>query len=264
MHLLVAAQSGWGKSYFTQSLIERNVGDYRTVVVLDYADEYRGIPEEGMAKWHIGGPVERRWSASEWSAFIDQNPKVVIARHDQLGAEDWRELCAAVARSLRGRAGDVLIVVDEAHFVTPQSEGYPKVLQELATTGRGERISFVPVSQRLSEMDKTVVTQMQSRLLGGFDSDNINRVADAIDGYPAALHNPLADPSPSTVPEALLPDGRERPTSVQLHQDDAGMIVGSEWIYSDNSGERRRIDTRGLDMTATHYSPQGAQINIPG
>ncbi|WP_144901353.1 ATP-binding protein [Halobellus captivus] len=263
MHLLTAAQSGWGKGYFTQSLCERNLPEYDTAVILDYSDEYRGLVEAGYAKWHIGGPIERGWSASNWSTFLDANPRVVIARHDSLSASGWQDLAASVAKSIRSREGTVLFVVDEAHFVIPQSEGFPTVLKELATTGRGEGVSYVVISQRLSEVEKTVTTQMQSRLLGGFDGDDISRVSDVVDGYPAELHNPQSDLSPGRVPDELLPNDRDRPVSVQRHTNDADKTIGSEWIYSDNSGDRRRIDTRGIDLDAPHYSPEGATLEIP-
>lgn len=261
MHLLVAAQSGWGKGYYTQALIESNAAEYDTVVIADYADEYRGVVEGGHASHWIGGPVEQGWGRSEWSAFLDENPRVVLARHDALAAEDWQQLVASVARSIRRRSGSVLFVVDEAHFVVPQRGSYPEVLTEMATTGRGEQVSYVVVTQRLSEIDKTVSTQMQSRLLGGFDGDDIDRVGSIVSGYPADLHNPQADPR--GVPDALRPPDRDAPTSVQRHTDAAGHTIGSEWIFSDNSGARSRRDTRGVELDAPHYSPEGADLNIP-
>ena len=106
---------------------------------------------------------------------------------------------------------------------------------------------------------------MQSRLLGGFDGDDISRVADVVDGYPARIHNPQADLSPGTVPEDLLPEPtpENRPTSVQRHTDEQGNTVGSEWIFSDNDGNRSRKDTRGIELAAPHYSPEGADLRIP-
>lgn len=263
MHLLIAAQSGWGKGYYTQKLCESNIPEYDTAIVMDYADEYRGLVEAGVAEWWIGGSLERTWSAADWGDFLDANPHVVIARHDNLSADGWQQLAATIAEHIRSREGSVLFVVDEAHFVVPQRQGFPTVLAELATTGRGEQVSYVVVSQRLSEVEKTVTTQMQSRLLGGFDGDDISRVASVVDGYPAELHNPQASPAASRIPTDLLPDDRDAPTSVQRHTDDAGHTIGSEWIYSDNSGDRARKDTRGVELAAPHYSPEGAALEIP-
>jgi hypothetical protein len=263
MHLLIAAISGWGKGYLAQKLAEENIPEYETAVIMDYADEYRGLVEAGIADWWIGGPRERNWSASDWGTFLDENPRVVIARHDSLSAADWQDLAASVAEQIRGREGSVLFVIDEAHFVIPQGEGFPTVLKELATTGRGEQVSYVVISQRLSEVEKTVTTQMQSRLLGGFDGDDIDRVGSVVDGYPARLHNPQSDIDPGAVPDDLLPPDRERPTSVQRHTDDQNQTIGSEWIFSDSAGNRSRKDTRGVELSAPHYSPEGADLEIP-
>ena len=263
MHLLVAAQSGWGKGYLTQSIIERNAPDYDQVCVLDYADEYRGVVEANRAEWWIGGPRELQWSDDEWNVFFTNNPRVVLSRHDRIPADKWREICSNVARHIRKRSGSTLIVLDEAHFVVPQRESYPSILQELATTGRGEQISYIVVTQRLSEIDKTVSTQMQSRLLGGFDGDDLDRVKPLISGYDRRLHDPLGDVQSTTVPDDLLPEDRENPVTLQRHTDDNKQTVGSEWIYSNSSGDRRRIDTTGLNVVTHHYSPEGAKIELP-
>jgi DNA helicase HerA-like ATPase len=131
----------------------------------------------------------------------------------------------------------------------------------MATTGRGEQVSYVVVTQRLSEIDKTVSTQMQSRLLGGFDGDDIDRVSSIVSGYPADLHDPQADPRGA--PDALRPPDRDAPASVQRHTDSAGHTIGSEWIFSNNAGARSRRDTRGVELDAPHYSPEGAALDIP-
>ena len=64
LNLLLAAQSGWGKSFKGQHVIEKNLPEYDHVVVLDYKDEYRGLVKAGLANWWIGGPREAGWSSS--------------------------------------------------------------------------------------------------------------------------------------------------------------------------------------------------------
>lgn len=57
MHMLFAAQSGWGKSLHFQAYAEENLDapNYDPGVVLDYADEYRGLVKAGFAKHWICG-----------------------------------------------------------------------------------------------------------------------------------------------------------------------------------------------------------------
>jgi len=40
--------------------------------------------------------------------------------------------------------------------------------------------------------------------------------------------------------------------------------VGSEWIYSDDDGDRRRIDSRTLSMGSDHHGPEGLDLSKPG
>jgi hypothetical protein len=260
MHLLVAAMTGWGKGYFMQGLAERNAPEYDHLIMCDYADEFRGLVEADMAEWWIAGPKERGWSPETWVRFVEDNPKLVLAKHDHLTTDDWTAVCANVAEAVKYLDGSVLVILDEAHIPIPQKGEVPDPLSWLATTGRGERVSFVAATQRLAKIDKDVTTQMQSQLLGGFEGRDLKRAKDEAEGYPGEVHNSRADPP---VPESIAPDDRDHPTGVQLHTDDADNIIGSEWIFADNRGDRRRVDTRGMDLETTHYAPQGADLDLP-
>lgn len=263
LNLLLAAQSGWGKSFKSQDVMERNIPDYEHVIVLDFKDEYRGLPEADFTKWWIAGPRELKWSRSQWEEFIEHNKKVVLARHNGLSVEKWQKLANTVVAAARGR-GDVLIVIDEAHFVVPQQGKLPPALKGLATTGRGEGASSIWITQRLSEADETVLAQCQARLLGGFESTGDLNKVDGITEYPTELHNPQVRGEIENVPESLLPTDRDEPVSLQKFEDDADNTIGSEWIYSDNSGDRERRNTQGLadSMESTHYGKQGKGLEV--
>jgi len=268
VNLLLAAQSGWGKSAKAQNVMEENIPEYERMVVLDFKDEYRGLVKADFAEWFIVGPDEANWSVAKWVAFLRKNAKVVLARH-RLNASTWKEVAARIIAAAR-RLGDILVVVDEAHFVAPQKTKIPKATKGLATTGRGEGASSIWVSQRLSEMEETVISQCQARLLGGFESSaDLGKVSKVIE-YPEDLHNPQAGKVPKS-PEELQPvddSGTQAKgglvPALRKFLDDDGHTIGSEWIYSDNTGERRRIDTRGMfeDMRSTHYGAQGMNIKV--
>lgn len=265
MNLLFAAQSGWGKSFHSQAWLEENIPDYDSTVILDYKDEYRGLVKSGLCKFHIAGPKELNWSASHWEELIDRNQNVVIARH-RLNDDEWMEIAAAVIAVARRIDGSSLVAIDEAHWVAPQGEGYPKPVKGLATTGRGEGVSGVWITQRLAEIDKTIVTQCQARMLGGFGSSDIDHFKSAIE-YPSDLHNPQKSPSRGHVPDELLPSDRKTPTSLQKHtvegDDGDPKTVGSEWIFSDDRGNRERVNTHGMTMVSTHYGSQGKDLKMP-
>lgn len=262
LSLLLAGQSGWGKSFKAQHVMEENIERYDHVLVLDYCDEYRGLVKAGLADWWIGGPRELSWSAEDWREAVRTSQRLVVARYDRLTKDEWQALCAAAIQGAR-RLGDVLIVVDEAHFVAPQSGKVPTPIEGLATTGRGEGASGLWVTQRPAKLEEDVVGLCQAKLLGGFDSDADFNKLDGLTEYPVDLHNPQKRTIPN-VPAELQPEGRETPVSLQIHENDAGETVGSEWVYSDNSGERRRETTLGLaeEMQTTHYGSEGKDIKV--
>jgi hypothetical protein len=260
--LLVAAKAGWGKSFKAQHVIEKNLPEYDRVLVLDFKDEYRGIVKEGLANWWIGGRHEREWSPETWHDFLRSQSKLVVARHDRMGTEEWRELCAAAIQGAR-RLGDVLVVIDEAHFVAPQKRKVPAAIEGLATTGRGEGASSVWITQRLSEAEETVLAQCDARLLGGFESDaDLGKVGSIVE-YPRDIHNPQVRGRIRNVADTLTPEGRETPMSVQKHEKN-GSLRGSEWIYSNDSGERERRNTEGLaaEMASEHVGREGKDIAV--
>lgn len=264
VNLLFAARSGWGKSYHSQAWLEENIPKYDTSIILDYKDEYRGLVKHGLCKFAIAGPNELDWSVAHWQKLLERNKHIVLARH--VNDDEWRELAAPVIAAARRMEGSTLVAIDEGHWVAPQGESYPKAVKGLATTGRGEGVSGMWITQRLAEIDKTIVTQCQARMLGGFGSKDIKHFKSSIE-YPPELHNPQKSPQPGIVPDELLPTDRETPTSLQKHtvtgDDGEPQTVGSEWIYSDDQGNRERVNTRGIDMESTHYGSQGEQLEMP-
>lgn len=261
---LYAAKSGWGKSRELQRTIETNIPAVDYLVLLDLKDEYRGLVDGGLARRFIGGPNESDWPASRWRSLLESNPKLVICRYE-VDVETWREMCAAIvsaARSLARGGATVQVVIEEAHFVAPQKGGLPDPIKGLATTGRGEGAASIWVTQRLAELEETVIAQADERLLGGFTSDNdLNKVAASAE-YPKEIHNPNAGVQPATsYPDELHVDGEAIP--LRRFEDDDGSMVGSEWIYSDDSGEIERRNTKGTDMETEHIGQEATEILDP-
>lgn len=259
MNLALLAISGWGKSFRAQAAIEQNMSEYARTVVLDFCDEFRGLVKADLADWFVAGPTESGWSSGQWSTLLEQNRQIVIARH-RLEPEEWRDVCARIIKAARN-FGDILIVVDEAHFVAPQKGKIPAATKGLATTGRGEQASGMWISQRPAEVEETVLTQCQARLLGGLNGSDLDKASRIIE-YNEDVHNP-ENRTVSGLPAELEPEDRDKPQSLQLHKE-GGSVVGSEWIYSDNTGDRERQDSRGLagEMKSTHYGAEGKDIEI--
>lgn len=249
--------------------MEENAPRYDHFVCLDYADEYRGLVKSGLATFLIAGPKEARaWGVDEWTAILERNPRLIVARYD-LTPEEWREevaepVVAASRRLAQANASTtVLTVVDECHWVAPQSGAIPDVVKGMATTGRGEGNSSMWATQRLTEFNETMLSNMMFYILGGYtasgDLNKVGRVAE----YPEKVHNPNARTLP-VLPEELQSKGENIPLRRFTEgEGEDERTVGSEWIYSDDTGDLQRIDTRNVAMDATHYGEEGMKLVPP-
>jgi hypothetical protein len=262
VHRAILAKTGWGKSWYGQQVMAANAPEYPVFVVLDYKDEFRGLVEAGLADWFILGPTEADWSADRWRRFLAENPKVVLPRY-RLEDEEWREAVAApvrAARDLGQQAGGAFLAIDEAHIPAPQSGTLPGAIKGVATTGRGEQVSSLWMTQRAAELEETVLSQSDERVLGGFTSDADLGKVSSYTNVDEALNNPTASRVPS-LPDHLCVDGEALPLR---RFEEHGSTVGSEWLYNNDAGDSRRIDTRhDVEELTTHYGPEGRKIHDP-
>ncbi|MGB9987311.1 ATP-binding protein [Salarchaeum japonicum] len=258
-HAVLAAKTGWGKSWFCQVYTEANLQSVEYAVVLDYKDEYRGLAKSGFARWMGVGDHEATLDASAWTTALEDNRKLILARAG-LRSETWQEVAANVVRAAREIDGTALVVIDEAHFVAPQRGGFPEEVEGLATTGRGEGVSSLWVTQRPAKLDETILAQMDRTVLGGFKSDaDLDKISGYIE-YPKEFHNANTRRVSGPVPDDLRVDGE--PLALRRFTDDADHTVGSEWIRSDD-GDFERVDTRDKSMQSTHYGPEGHKLADP-
>jgi len=258
-HALIAAKSGWGKGWLSQYWIEDNLSNYDYVVVLDRRDEFRGLVKQGFARWMALGPREQPVSPSGWVDVIRENRRLVLARY-KLGADDWKEAVARVVHGALESDLEVLVVIDEAHKVAPQRDSYPDPLEDLATEGRG-RVASIWITQRLAKLDTTPVSEMMIYVLGGFQSDSDLKKIKKNVGYPKDIHKANGG-EVRRLPEDLHAENAG-PVALRKFTEE-GSTIGSEWIYSDDDGDRRRLNSRELSMKSTHYGPESLDLSTPG
>jgi len=267
MNRLLLAMTGWGKSWYGQAIMEANAPEYDLFVVADYKDEYRGLVKSRLAEHMIVGPQEASLSVGQWKQVLADNPSLVLARYS-IDEERWRAVISRVTAALRQmcRSGpDGFLAFDEAHFLAPQRGTVPEPIKGVATTGRGEGVSSLWMTQRPAEMEETVMSQCGERVIGGFMSDQDLSKIEPITEYPSEIHNPQAS-LVSHAPDELQTDPDEASggaTEPLRKFEEGGQTVGSEWIFSDDSGALERRDTRDVSMRSTHYGPEGRGIADP-
>jgi hypothetical protein len=271
VNLSLLAASGWGKSWLTQTITERNFERYDYTVVLDYKDEYRGLCSKqhgpAPAKHYLAGNAERNVGPGTWAGGIEDAGNLVVGRHSKhLDNEAWREVCASIIEGARHHVdGTTLVVVDEGHFVAPQAGNYPDSIEGLATTGRGEGNSAMWVTQRPASIDKQVLGNATARFIGGFENHNDLSAAEDTLNYPAEAHN-SGGQEVRGLPEQLhAPDAG--PISVRKwseEQPDGSLLVtGSEWIYSDESGAMKRLRSdEAYSPACDHVGASGMRIDV--
>jgi hypothetical protein len=258
MNVLLAARTNYGKSYTAQRFIELNADHYDRVVVLDYKDEYKGLVEAGLLKRYPTGPKELEGAGVVWWQQLIQSHDGLQLPRKEVDDEEWREIASTIAKAVREMDESVFLAIDEAHFVAPQSQ-LRSPLRGLATTGDGEGVSTVWITQRLAELDETVIAQCTAKMLGGFNSDaDLRKIQSKID-YPAEVHNVERSGSIPNLPDSLH-DPSEGPIPLRRHTDEEGNTTGSEWVWSDDQ-DLERINTRDDDRWTCKSNHYGGDRN---
>ena len=256
MRQLIAAQSGWGKSYVGQATIEDNLDDVEYTAILDYKDEFRGLVKSRLASYVAVGDKEAALSPEAWAEVFRRNPTVVLARAVDQGT--WKQVVARVAKAMRLLEGQSLVVIDEAHSVADQQSKLLEAIKLLATTGRGG-VSSIWITQRLQELHNTIISQTNASLFGGFkDSSDRGRLGTE---YNEEVHNPLAKGPIRDLPESLH-HSEDGPVPLQKREEN-GQVVMSEWIYSDDSGAMVRKNSAKIDMQSPHYGGTDHELKQP-
>lgn len=267
MHMLISAGTGHGKSYVAQAIIEENIPEYDTAVVLDDKGEFTGLVKAGLAKHYVAGERElEAFGPEEWATLLRDNPQLVVERRDSLSDEDWEQLADEVVGGTRLVEGTTFYGIDEAHNVYPEkgSGSHPEHLKWLLRTSRGEGGSMVAITQRLAGASSAMAGACMTTLLGGYNEQNdVDRLASITD-YNEQVHK-VGGVDLDSLPEDLRAEDAPNDGKVSLRKfrDDQDRLVGSEWVYADDEGTLERRNSRNLEPEAEHYGNQGEPIRMP-
>ncbi|MCE4607319.1 MAG: DUF853 family protein [Desulfurococcales archaeon] len=174
--ITVLARSGHGKSYLTRYLIERIIDNYAMpIVIIEPVSEYESLLElyDGLLfKDEDGVPLEPYTMAE-----ATPEAPVVVINYEDTTMTRARQLLAKYLQLLIGKAKrsrrPFLLVVEEAHLLAPQryTKASMDVLEQMeyiAKLGRKLGINYILVSQRPANLNKDVLSQVNTAYLGAF------------------------------------------------------------------------------------------------
>lgn len=172
--LLVQGTSGSGKSYAVRRLLEETHGRVQHLV-LDAEGEYATLRERfDYVLAGPGGdcPAEPRHAGLLARRLLELSASAIVDLHEMRPADRprfVRGFCEALVAAPRSLWHDALVVIEECHLVAPQggreAESTNAVI-DLATRGRKRGFALVAVTQRISDLHKSVVAQCGNRLIG--------------------------------------------------------------------------------------------------
>lgn len=150
---------GSGKTHLCRT-IQQYFGN---VFIIDVTGEYRN--EENVF-----------FNFKTFSDFViesqnDNNIRAILSL--PIGRDDQTEIADAAIELLYHR-GNCLIVIEEIHnFAT--THYLPPYFRHLALTGRHQNVGYVFTTQRIAEVNKTILTQCRFKFAGHVDNPTDER-----------------------------------------------------------------------------------------
>lgn len=172
--LLVQGTSGSGKSHAVRRLLEQVDGLVQAFVI-DVEGEYVTLREKFA--YALAGPggecaADVRSAARLPRVLLESRASCVVDLSDMEARkrpEFVRLFLEGLMASPRSLDRDLLVVVEEAQLFAPQSgreSEATEAIEDLAARGRKRGHCLVAVTQRVSDLSKSVVAQCGNRLIG--------------------------------------------------------------------------------------------------
>lgn len=185
--LLIAGNSGSGKSYTERKLCEQVVRRIPTIII-DREGEYVTMREKyDMVLVGKGGEVDAHVStAAKVARKIVELKTSAIIDISELSKDERRKYVRLHLESLLSLPSHlwtpILVLIDECHDFAPESGREVEcagAVRDLFSKGRKRGLCGVAATQRLSKIDKDVTSETNNMLLGRFAQDvDLRRVSD--------------------------------------------------------------------------------------
>ncbi|HVP22388.1 MAG TPA: DUF87 domain-containing protein [Conexivisphaerales archaeon] len=167
----VMGASGSGKSYLVAVICEELCKAGVPFLIVDTEGEYHTLKEKYDLLWVGDEPgCDVRWSElrlGELAAASLQSQPIIL---DLSGVDDQRSLLGTYLTALYAEVSrrrlPYLVVLEEADRFIPQAGERLPILDEIARRGRKRGLGLIVCTQRPSVVDKNVLSQCSSQLIG--------------------------------------------------------------------------------------------------
>jgi hypothetical protein len=175
---VIISKSGFGKSYTARVIIEDGIKTGQSFVILDPQDAYLNMPEFEYI------PAENVKSPKALGVLISQSNRNIVIQLRKLSIEKQNDFVKDFLTEYRktARKGIQTIVMDEAHKFAPemQKTAAKEITRGMAQEDRSYGIGFIAITQRISRLDKTILSQADNIAIGRVTS-NVDKKA--VDNY---------------------------------------------------------------------------------
>lgn len=167
----VIGTSGSGKSYAVGVLAEELIKNRVPFALVDTEGEHGGLRERyEVVQVGDGRDADLRWENTDLTQLAREAPDMPPLVLDVSRAKDQKavvaELVAGIYGEVEKRRTPYLIIVEEADRFIPQQGERLGIFLEIARRGRKRGLGLVVCSQRPSMVDKNVLSQCGSQLIG--------------------------------------------------------------------------------------------------
>lgn len=173
--LLIVANSGGGKSYTIRKFMEVTHGKVQQILI-DIEGEFSSLREKfDYVLVGRDGDIPINLRAAELLArrLLELNTSAIIDLYE-LKHHERKRFVRIFLESLINLPKELwhpcLIIIDECHVLAPESKSGEAesldAVKDLATRGRKRGYTLVACSQRISKLNKDVVAELNTKLIG--------------------------------------------------------------------------------------------------
>jgi hypothetical protein len=161
---VVIAKSGYGKSYTVRVIIEEGLSRGHTFFVIDPQDAYLNLP--GFDYINAKDII----SPEGFGILLSQCNRNIVLQTRRLTLDEQNKIVKRIINFYRKniKKGIQTIIIDEIHKFAPESQKTEskETIRGMFQENRSDGLGCIAVTQRISRLDKTILSQADHMIIG--------------------------------------------------------------------------------------------------